>query len=119
MLMALGHRPLESSAIEDDDGQVRLLLPSPDWDELVDLALTEIRWYGADAPQVARRMTALLQRLTESLSPEHHAALIRQQHALELSLSRIYHDPDELAFAGTADYIGIGGTRRPQQVTRD
>jgi hypothetical protein len=32
-----------------------------------------------------------------------------------LSLARIYHDPDELAFAGTADYIGIGGTRRPQR----
>ena len=118
MLMALGRRPLESSAIEDDDGQLRLLLPSPDWDELVDLALTEIRWYGADAPQVARRMTALLQRLTESLSPEHHPALIRQQHALEVSLARIYHDPDELAFVGTADYIGIGGTSGAQ-VTRD
>ena len=113
MLLRLGRRPLQSSAIEDDDGQVRLLLPSPDWDELVDLALTEIRWYGADAPQVARRMTALLDRLTESLAPERHGALIRQRHALELSLARIYHDPDELAFVRTADYIGIGGTRRP------
>jgi hypothetical protein len=63
-------------------------------------------------------MTALLQRLTESLSPEHHPALIRQQHALEVSLARIYHDPDELAFAGAADYIGIGGTSGAQ-VTRD
>jgi uncharacterized membrane protein len=115
MLLRLGRRPLRSSAIEDDDGQVRLLLPSPDWDELVDLALTEIRWYGADAPQVARRMTALLDRLTESLAPERHGALVRQRHALELSLARIYHDPDELAFVGTADYIGIGGTRRPQR----
>jgi uncharacterized membrane protein len=109
MLTRLGHRPLHSSAIEDDDGQVRLLLPSPDWDELVDLALTEIRWYGADAPQVARRMTALLDRLTESLPLERHPALLRQRHALEVSLARIYHDPQELAFAGTADGIGIGG----------
>ncbi len=115
MLLRLGRRPLQSSAIEDDDGQVRLLLPSPDWDELVDLALTEIRWYGADAPQVARRMAALLDRLTESLAPERHGALLRQRHALELSLARIYHDPDALAFASTADDIGIGGTRRPQR----
>jgi uncharacterized membrane protein len=115
MLLRLGRRALHSSAIEDDDGRVRLLLPSPDWDELVDLALTEIRWYGADAPQVARRMTALFDRLTESLPPERHAALLRQRHALELSLARIYHDPDELAFVGTADYIGIGGTPRPQR----
>jgi hypothetical protein len=60
-------------------------------------------------------MTALLDRLTASLAPERHGALIRQRHALELSLARIYHDPDELAFASTADYIGIGGTRRPQR----
>jgi uncharacterized membrane protein len=114
MLRHLGHRPLHSSAIEDDDGQVRLLLPSPDWGELVDLALTEIRWYGADAPQVARRMMALLDGLTESLLPEHHAALLRQRRALEASLARIYHDPQELAFVGTADGIGIGGAPRPQ-----
>jgi uncharacterized membrane protein len=113
MLIRLGRRRLQGSAIEDDDGQVRLLLPSPDWDELVDLALTEIRWYGADAPQVARRMTALLDRLSESLPPERHAVLIRQRHALELSLARIYHDPDELAFVSTADFIGIGGAARP------
>ncbi|HEY1509309.1 MAG TPA: DUF2254 family protein [Solirubrobacteraceae bacterium] len=115
MLTHLGHRPLQSSAIKDDDGHVRLLLPSPGWDELVDLALTEVRWYGADAPQVARRMTALLDRLTELLPPERHAALLRQRHALELSLARIYHDPDELAFVGTADDIGIGGSRRPSR----
>ena len=114
MLLRLGRRPLQSSAIEDDDGEVRLLLPSPDWGELVDLALTEIRWYGADAPQVARRMMALLDRLTESLPPEHHAALLRQRRALEVSLARIYHDPQELAFVGTADGIGIGGAPHPQ-----
>ncbi len=113
MLLRLGRRPLHSAAIEDDQGQVRLLLPSPDWDELVDLALTEIRRYGADAPQVARRMMALLDRLTESLATERHGALIRHRHALELSLARIYDDPDELAFASTADYVGIGGTGRP------
>jgi uncharacterized membrane protein len=115
MLLRLGRRPLQSSAIEDDDGQVRLLLPSPGWDELVDLALTEIRWYGADAPQVARRMTALLERLTESLAPERRGALVRQRLALERSLARIYHGPDELAFVGTADDMGIAGTRRPQR----
>ena len=58
-------------------------------------------------------MTALLDRLTESLAPERHPTLSRQRRALEVSLARIYHDPDELAFVGTADDIGIGGARRP------
>ncbi len=73
--------------------------------------MTEIRWYGANAPQVARRMTALLDRLTAALPPERHGALTRQRHALEVSVARIYGDPDELAFVGTADPIGIGGAR--------
>ena len=59
ILIALGHRPLRAHD-RRRRWAVRLLLPSQDSFELIDLALTEIRWYGADAPQVARRMTALL-----------------------------------------------------------
>jgi hypothetical protein len=55
----LGRRRLEDSAIVDDEGAVRLLVPTPGWDELVDLALTEVRWYGAGTPQVAWRLAAL------------------------------------------------------------
>lgn len=113
MLLRLGQRPLQSSAIEDDDGHVRLLVSFPGWDELVDLSLTEIRRYGADAPQVARRMTALLDRLSESLAPERQTALSRHRCALEISLARIYPDPDELAFVSAPDHMGIGGTPRP------
>jgi uncharacterized membrane protein len=113
MLLRLGKRPLQSSAIEDDEGRVRLLVPFPGWDELVDLALTEIRRYGADAPQVARRMTALLERLTESLAPERQPALDRHRRALESTLARIYLDPDELAFVSVPDSMGIGETPRP------
>ena len=38
---------------------------------------------------------------------------IRGRHALELGSARIYHDSDEFALVGTADYVGIGGAHRP------
>jgi uncharacterized membrane protein len=117
VLARLGHRWLDGSAILDADGAVRLLLPSPGWEELVELALTEVRWYGAGTPQVARRLAALLEHLTRSLAPERQATLIRQRQALDKRLSEIYTDPDELAFVQTSDLMGIGGsvTRPPQK----
>ena len=104
----LAHRWLDGSAILDDDGVIRLLMPSPGWDELVELALTEVRWYGARSPQVGRRLAALLENLSGSVPPERHAALVRQRQALEHALARSY-DPDELTFLATADSMGIGG----------
>lgn len=108
VLERLAHRWLDGSAILDDEGVIRLLMPSPGWDELVELALTEVCWYGAGSPQVARRLAALLEQLSGSVAPERRAALVRQRQALEENLARIYH-PGELSFVATADSIGIGG----------
>lgn len=108
-LMHLGQRPIVGSAILDDEDTIRLLLPSPAWGDLVELALTEVRSYGASSPQVARRLTAVLDHLTHSLEPDRQAAVARQREALDRSLTRIYQDPDELAFVTTADSMGIGG----------
>jgi uncharacterized membrane protein len=74
VLRSLGKRPLHSAAILDDDGAVRLVVPTPDWDELLDLALTEIRWYGARTPQVTRRLAALLDGLELTVAPGRMAA---------------------------------------------
>ncbi len=115
VLMHLGHRRLDGSAILDDEGEVRLLLPSPGWEELVDLALMEIRWYGAGTPQVARRLAALLEHLRDSVPPACQAALIRQQRALDQSLKRLYNDSDDLAFVTTADPMGIGSSHQPRE----
>jgi len=39
VLRRLGQRTLHSAATLDDDETVRLVAPTPDWDELLDLAL--------------------------------------------------------------------------------
>ena len=109
VLRLLGRRPLHSAAILDDDGTVRLVVPTPDWDELLDLAVTEIRWYGAGTPQVTRRLAALLDRLDSSVSPNRRAAITRHRRLLDEHLASVYADEVERAFARTPDRLGIGG----------
>ncbi|MCK7517115.1 MAG: hypothetical protein MZV64_05045 [Ignavibacteriales bacterium] len=48
-------------------------MPVPSWDDLVVLALDEIRFCGATSVQVMRRMRALLQDLKEHVLPERRA----------------------------------------------
>ncbi|HUA48184.1 MAG TPA: DUF2254 domain-containing protein [Solirubrobacteraceae bacterium] len=118
VLRPLGQRPLHSAAILDDDGAVRLVVPTPDWDELLDLALSEIRWYGAGTPQVTRRLAALLDGLESSTSPGRRAAVGRHRMLLEEHLASVYADEAERAFARTPDRLGIGGRPATSDVSR-
>jgi uncharacterized membrane protein len=111
LLAELADRPLRASAIRDEDGAVRLVLPTPDWDELLDLALTEIRWYGAGTPQVTRRLSALLENLASVVPQERCDSVARHRMLLEEHLEQIYPDTLERSFAIKPDVMGIGGRR--------
>src|ERR1700749_1485626 len=58
---------------------LKIACSAPDWNELLDLALTEIRWYGAGTPQVTRRLAALLDGLESSATPDRRAAITRHR----------------------------------------
>ena len=60
LLVRLGNSPLEKGAAVDESGNVRVVYTMPSWEEYLDLALAEIRLYGAGAIQVQRRLAALL-----------------------------------------------------------
>jgi uncharacterized membrane protein len=60
LLRALATRCFPSPMRADSSGQLRLILPRPDWEAYVHLALDEIRQYGAGSVQVLRRMRALI-----------------------------------------------------------
>ena len=57
----------------DDQGCLRLILPHPEWDDLVHLAFDEIRHYGRGSIQVLRRLRASLQGLAEICGPARRA----------------------------------------------
>lgn len=109
ILHRLAGRDLGSGTIRDDGGAVRVVYPAPDWPDLVDLALTEIRAYGAPSHQVMRRMRALLEELHAELSPTRRPAIDAQLALLDAAVARAHPDPAERALAATADHMGLGG----------
>jgi len=58
LLSMLATRRFPSRTRVDDKGGLRLVLPRPDWDALVHLAVDEIRQYGGGSIQVMRRLRA-------------------------------------------------------------
>ena len=67
LLLRLGQRHLEIGKYYDGDGELRLVVPFPTWDDLVRLAFDEICFYGATSVQVMRRMNALIADLTRAV----------------------------------------------------
>ncbi len=96
LLRHVGGRCLDNERVRDASGVVRLVYRTPDWEDFVTLAVTEIRQFGGSSIQVARRLRAMLENLIQTL-PEVRAA----------------------AAPGTADVEEIGrtvlpGTGRPR-----
>ncbi len=121
LLSELAARDLERGQLADDGGRLRLVVPNPGWEDLLDLAVSEIRVYGIAQPQIARRLRALLLELLEQAPAARGAALDGQLARLDAALERAYPDPVERAHAGRADHLGIGGGvagRRSDLLTR-
>ncbi len=99
----------------DDRGRPRLVLHGRDWEDYLQLAVSEIRDYGASSMQVCRRLRALLDGLRESLPSAQHPAVQAELELLRQSVERAFADPAHRAVAECADRQGIGGRSRPHQ----
>jgi uncharacterized membrane protein len=92
-------------------GVPRLYYAPASWEDYVGLACNEPRHYGADQPQVARRMRAMLEDLLEVVPSFRRPALERQLKLLESFVGRAFSDPEELAIAEIPDRLGMGLSR--------
>lgn len=108
VLLGLAWRDLERGRIADRHGEIRLLFPNPAWEELLDLAITEIRRFGCNSPQVSRRLRALLDDLLAHTPDERDRAVEAQLERFEHAVRESVSDPVELRYALTADRLGIG-----------
>jgi uncharacterized membrane protein len=99
--------------LTDDRGRPRLVLHGRDWEDYLQLAVSEIRDYGATSTQICRRLRALLDGLLESLPAVQHPAVETELKLLLQSVERAFPDPDRRAVAQWADRQGIGGRSRP------
>jgi uncharacterized membrane protein len=116
VLRAVGQRRLHGEAITDRHGRVRILQRTPNWDDFVNVAFTEIRACGAMQIQIVRRLRAMLDNLVASLPPHRHAALSAQRELLDRVVESHFTQPEDLALARLGDTQGLGGASlRPQR----
>jgi uncharacterized membrane protein len=110
LLHELAPLPLAPSyALCDDRGKVRVVLPGRSWEDFLSVAVTEVRLYGAAAPQVCRRLRAVLDGLAAGAPAERRSAVVAELRRLDAVVDREFPDPDMHAFVRESDRQGIGG----------
>jgi uncharacterized membrane protein len=110
LLGKVGSRHLDQGVVRDEGGRVRLVYHTPDWEDFVQLAITEIRHFGGQSIQVVRRLRAMLENLIQTL-PEERTVLLRQELSiLQRTAERYFQEPEDRAMAAASDSQGVGGT---------
>jgi uncharacterized membrane protein len=110
LVRQVGRRSLETGEVRDAGGNLRLLYRTPDWEDFVLLGLTEIRQFGSQSIQVARRLRAMLEHLCTVLPPERVQILREELRLLDCSVKRNFPDPEDRKAAGIGDLQGVGGS---------
>jgi uncharacterized membrane protein len=110
LLRLVGLRDLRGDEVRDEAGALRLVFRTPNWEDYVHLACTEIRHYGVGSIQVVRRMRAMLENLMQTLPSHRRAELHRQLELLDRTVEGHYALPEDRALARIPDSQGLGGT---------
>jgi uncharacterized membrane protein len=115
LLRIVGARSLDEGRVRDSDGRLRLVYRTPDWEDFVRLAVTEIRQFGGESIQVARRLRAMLENLIQVL-PEARASVLRRElELLHRTSQRSFPEPEDQALAEVSDSQGVGGRHERNQ----
>ena len=107
LLAVTGSRLDPTGLRVDSSGTVRLKRKLRDFDALLVLSLTEVIRYGADSPQVVRRLHGMLDELGSTLPPGRQAAIAGQRRLLAAAVSAALPAPFA-SVASVADREGLG-----------
>jgi uncharacterized membrane protein len=110
LLRSAGTRNLRTDQILDRAGNLRVIFRTPNWEDFVHLAFSEIRFYGAENMQIARRLRAMIVNLTDTLPAQRHSALCKELELLDRAIERLYILPEDLKLARIPDSQGLGGS---------
>jgi len=109
LLRDVGNRRMDEGIVRDAEGRLRLVYRTPNWEDFVQLAVTELRHYGRESIQIARRLRAMLENLIQTM-PEERAPLLQQElNLLRRSTERFFTEPEDKALAAVSDSQGVGG----------
>lgn len=109
LLREVGNRNLAEGRERDHAGRLRLVYRTPNWEDFLHLAVTEIRQYGRDSIQVMRRLRAMLENLIQTLPARRTPLLRRELELLQQSSRRAFPDMDDQVLADIGDRQGMGG----------
>jgi uncharacterized membrane protein len=109
MLRAVGKRNLRTDEITDGSGKLRLIFRTPNWEDFVHLAFSEIRSCGSNNLQIVRRLRAMIENLIQTLPTHRHAALLQELSLLDREIDKKFVYPEEIALARIGDAQGLGG----------
>jgi uncharacterized membrane protein len=106
VLMVLIKRDLNVGRLYDAEGNLRVIVPMPTWDEYLAMAVTEIRQYGYNSIQVIRRLRRMLEDLLEVAPAAYRPSLSAELAVLSETAKRGFPEEPDLELAG------IGPLRR-------
>ena len=116
LLRKAGNQNLRTDEILDKSGRLRVIFRTPNWEDFVHLAFTEIRQCGGQNIQVARRLRAMIENLIQTLPEHRHAILLRELELLDREIERQYVNPEDRALARLGDAQGLGGASGAERV---
>jgi uncharacterized membrane protein len=106
VMRAVAFRPDPSGLYLDAAGKVRLVVPMPGWDSLVDLAFTEIALFGSGSPQISRKLMSVYDDLASLVPAPRQQSIERHRAWLAAEVSHRHRLPAELVL--TPDPRGLG-----------
>jgi len=113
LLRRLGHSVLDAGYVADERGTVRVVFPTPTWDDYLRLAFDEIRLCAADSLQVYRRLRSALAGLLESVGvDERRVSVLHYLGRLEQGVAHSHLDAEDRQTASGADRQGPGLSRQ-------
>ena len=109
LLRLVGMKHVSREEFCDEAGKLRLVFLTPNWEDFVHLACTEIRHCGAGSIQITRRMRSMLENLMQTLPTHRHPELRRQLDLLDRAIEGHYAFAEDRALARIPDPQGLGG----------
>jgi uncharacterized membrane protein len=112
LLRTVGTRNLRDDNIFDDEGQLRLIFHTPNWQDFVDLTFSEIRMYGAGNLQVMRRLRAMIYSVSNGIPQRRVSALQKELDLLDRATDKLYPFQEDIERSRVPDSQGLGGASR-------
>jgi uncharacterized membrane protein len=103
---------LDAGVVRDVGGEIRLVYRTPNWEDFVALAVTEIRQFGGNSTQVTRRMRAMLEDLIPTMPAQRSLALKEELDLLNSTIDLGFAVPRDRMRAALPDSHGLGGTKK-------